>query len=87
MASPVKKRDLPNSVTCTERGKPVLAFFKNSAIHNTLANHKLAKTLSLTCFGTRCPARVTLPMQVEEDGKSECLPVMGRIGDEMIALT
>ncbi len=26
-------------------------------------------------------------MQVEEDGKSECLPVMGRIGDETIALT
>ena len=26
-------------------------------------------------------------MQVEDDGKSECLSVMGRIGDEMIALT
>lgn len=36
---------------------------------------------------TRRPARVALPKQVEEDGKSECLPVMGGIGDETIALT
>ena len=42
--------------------------------------------LSLTCLRTRRPARVVIPKQVEEDGKSECLSVMEGIGDETIAL-
>ena len=44
-------------------------------------------TLSLTCLRTRRPARVVIPKQVEEDGKSECLSVMEGIGDETIAPT
>lgn len=41
--SPVKRRDLPNSVTCAERGKPVRAFFKNEATHNTLASRETGR--------------------------------------------
>ena len=46
MASPVERRDLLNSVTCTERGKPVWAFFKNVAIHNTRVRRETGRV----CF-------------------------------------
>lgn len=43
MASPVERRDRPNSVTCTERGKPVWAFFNNEAIHNAPASRETGR--------------------------------------------
>lgn len=85
LVSPAKRRDLPNSVTRTERGKPVRAFFNNEqSIHHICRETDMVLRYVLR---TRRSARDASPVQVEEDGKSECPPVMGGIRDETIALT
>ena len=54
--SPAERWDLPSSVTCTERGKPVWAFFNNMATHEFLLGFGRVGESRSTCFEEQgCP--------------------------------